>query len=128
MKTSLATLTVIGLSALGAGCQSRQAISVSKIPATESIGTESIVSREAIRLGAGDALGREVFEQAVMVARVEHGSMWTASASDRAILPAFTAHDAKPAPLAEEDAMWAMLVEPASAGHGAGGFPLLLAR
>lgn len=122
----LATITLTGLSTLALGCQSNPATPTSKVLMDHSIDSSRVAMRETIRLGAGDTLGREVFEQAVTVARAESGRIWLASANSRALLPAFTSRQIKAAPVAENDAMWAMLVEPAGSCRAADDLECLL--
>jgi hypothetical protein len=72
----------------------------------------------AIHLGAGDALGREVFTQAVALTRAGRGGDWLASTGERAILPAFTADDTARAAArvavrgdASDAELWALLTD-----------------
>lgn len=128
MNKLIATITMTGLSTLAFGCQSNPAAPTSKSLMNHSFDSSRVATREIIRLGAGDSLGREVFEQAVTVARAEASKIWLASASSRAMLPAFTSHQVNAAPVAANDAMWAMLVEPAGSSRAADDLECLLGQ
>ena len=128
MNKLLVTITMTGLTTLAFGCQSNPAAPTSKALINHSFDSSRAATPEAIRLGAGDSLGREVFEQAVTVARAEASKIWLASASSRAMLPAFTSRQVQAAPVAANDAMWAMLVEPASSSRVTGDLECLLGQ